>query len=145
MVSGRDLDGPMTSLTELDPSLEDFIIFEEFTTSPASFTLNGFLFTLLGLYDWAALEPKAADGMFAVARHYFECGLATAVYALPYYDLGGFSAYDLGHVLDGGPPNIQVEYHAIHITLLHALNSIHPLPELAAFEAKWRGYVDGNG
>jgi hypothetical protein len=138
LATSRAAGGPMETLYYLDPALDDFITFEEFATETPFYTLNGFLFTLLGVYDWSTLGSESAGSPAAgLAGSLFECGLATAIYTLPYYDVDGFSAYDLGHVLTDGPANVQAEYHAIHIELLHALNSIRPMPELQRWLDEW--------
>jgi hypothetical protein len=133
--------GSRTTLSDLDPALAGFLTLEEYPTDPSSFTLNGFGFALLGLYDWWHASPPD-DAFTALAHTAFECGMATLDYVLPFYDVGGFSAYDLGHIVPGGTPNLQMDYHAIHISLLHALNSVSPDAQLQLFEARWRADVD---
>ena len=105
------------------------------------YTLNGFVFTLLGIYDWSTIDPEAAGESAATAGRFFDCGLASVLYTLPYYDVNGMSAYDLGHVLAERPANVQAEYHAIHIQLLNALYSIEPLPGLAEWRDAWMADV----
>ncbi len=134
--------GNRASLTALDRGLSKFMTLEEYPSSPSYLTLNGFMFTMLGLYDWWQLEPEATAGGPAVARDAFESAMATLVYTLPYFDINGMSAYDLGHVISGRAPNVQAQYHLLHIALLHALNSVAPHADLAAFEAAWRKRVD---
>jgi len=56
--------------------------------------------------------------------------------------VGGLSAYDLGHLFRDVPPNVQVYYHPLHISLLHALNSVAPMAELQQWENAWRAAVD---
>src|SRR3989304_1253347 len=60
----------------------------------------------------------------------------------PSPETGGLSAYALGHIIEGGAPNVPPRYHAIHIRLLNALNSVAPHPELAFWRDKWRSQVD---
>lgn len=64
------------------------------------------------------------------------------LYTLPYYDSGRFSAYDLGHILTAGPPNVQPEYHAIHLDLLGALYEISGEPGLLQWLTEWSRAVD---
>ncbi len=134
--------GNRGSLSALNPGLAKFMTLEEYPSTPSYLTLNGFMFTMLGLYDWWQLEPAATAGAPAVARDAFESAMATLVYTLPYFDINGMSAYDLGHVIAGRAPNLQAQYHLLHIALLHALNSVAPHPDLAAFEAIWRKRID---
>lgn len=128
--------GVMDTMDDLDPSLGSYIIFEEYLSEPASYTLNGFMYTLLGLYDWAEVTRNDR------AAYYYERGLDTLRRVLPYYDLGGFSAYDLSHITWDRPPNVPVRYHSVHLYLLHALNSITNDPVLEHFSETWKSYVN---
>lgn len=51
MVTPVSEGGTLDSLEDIDPSLKNYLIFEEYISKPASYTLNGFMFSLLGLYD----------------------------------------------------------------------------------------------
>jgi hypothetical protein len=130
--------GVMATLSDLDPSLKEYIIFEEYLSEPNNYTLNGFMFTLLGLYDWTNINSPQSDE----ASLYFSKGLETLVKILPYYDIGGFTAYDLGHLSFDKNPHIGVNYHFIHIYLLHALHSITRNDHLFYYENRWSQYVN---
>jgi hypothetical protein len=130
--------GVTQDLRFLDPSLSRWIIVDEYPALPSAYTLNGFMFALLGVYDWSNLNPL---GQSAVAQVYFARYLATLDRILPYYDVGGFSAYDLGHIVYSSQPNLDPDYHATHIYLLHALGSVTQDPVLAQYEDLWRSYV----
>ena len=98
------------------------IFFEEYPTPKPSFVLNGFMFSLLGLYDaWKVIGSEDA------ARLYSD-GIKTLTAALPFFDLGDRSAYDLTHLQKGNesmPPNpARPGYHDTHIRLLDAFNGI---------------------
>lgn len=97
LVTPIERGGPMGTLKDLCPSLQDYIIFEGFITRPNNYTLNGFMFTLLGLYDWSHVPSKTRD----TAKLYFEKGIVTLEKILPYHDLGGFTAYDLTYLTYG--------------------------------------------
>jgi len=43
--------GTLTNMADLNPSLYKYIFFEEYFSKPNGYTLNGFMFTLLGIYD----------------------------------------------------------------------------------------------
>lgn len=133
--------GPRGTLADLDPLLSGYVSFQEYPSTPDTYTLNGHMYTLLGLYDWWQLDDAATDGPSALAHRYFECGLATVELTLPLYDVGGFSAYDLGHVVLGATPNLQQWYHAFHISLLHALRAVTGRDSLRPFEELWASYV----
>jgi heparosan-N-sulfate-glucuronate 5-epimerase len=126
--------GGLTDLGDLDPSLSGFPYFAEYPLKPNSFTLNGFMFTLLGLYDWSQFDPDAAAA--------FESGLLTLERVLPYHDLEGYSTYDLVHMVENQKPYVPMPYEGIHVYLLHALNSVSPRPIMLAYENKWRAKID---
>lgn len=136
--------GPQTSLGNLDPSLSGRKFFLEYPVEPNVYTLNGYMFTLLGLYDWAT-EAKSSE-----AKKIFEEGIETLEKILPYYDLGTFSAYDLSYIthsrlpfLQPRAPHIAPRYHAIHIAQLRALHSVTGSPALRDTAEKWQGYAVG--
>ncbi len=127
--------GVLTTLADIDPSLSQYLWIEEYVSSPANYTLNGYMFALLGLHDWSHYNPVAGD--------YFGKGIESLVNILPYYDIGGFSCYDLGHLTFGGkPPHVGVKYHGVHIKLLHALHSITGNRWLQHFEHLWQSYIE---
>ena len=47
--------GPRSNLADLDPSLKGKLFYLEYYTAPNSYTLNGYMFALLGLYDWSTV------------------------------------------------------------------------------------------
>lgn len=134
--------GTMSTLADLDPSLRDYIFFEEYVSIPNSYTLNGYMFALLGLYDWMEVTGEYQGSSNELAEFYFKSGIKTLINVLPYYDIGGFSAYDLGHMTFDKEPHVGVGYHAVHIYLLHALHSVTGQQELKYYEELWSSYVD---
>jgi len=131
--------GDTDDLSSLDPSLSSEIIIEEYPAEPPGFTLNGFMFAMLGVYDWAQVDANLAKRN--AASFYFSEYVQTLDHILPYYDLGGFSAYDLGHITYHREPLLYAYYHAIHIYELHALYSITNDPVLKKYEMLWRSDV----
>jgi len=136
--------GPMSTLEDLDPSLSKRVFFLEYPVEPNVFTLNGYMFTLLGLYDWAT-EAQSTE-----AKNLFKDGIETLEKILPYYDLGTFSAYDLSYIthsrlpyLQPRAPHIAPRYHAIHIAQLRALSSVTGNNLLSQRAEKWQGYAEG--
>lgn len=135
--------GCMDTLNDLKPlaaSLRNNIIFEEYISKPSSYTLNGFMFTLLGLYDWT--QVNSPDKSKEVAQDYFEKGIKTLKIILPYYDIGGFSLYDLSYITYKLPPKSASNYHAVHIQLLNALSKVTGETELKEYEKKWISYIN---
>jgi hypothetical protein len=114
---------------------ESHRFYEEYPTQPSSFTLNGFMFSLFGLYDLGQADP-AGD-----SDELFGAGLETLELALPHYDTGGVSAYHLGHLTN--PPRpvyASLGYHWIHVMQLAALDSIAPNPTLETYHDRWAAY-----
>lgn len=135
--------GPLGTLAELDGRLAERIWFHEYPGNIDAYTLNGFMYITLGLYDWWQLEPSAKSGSSAIARRYFECAMSSLLAVLPLYDFDGFSVYDLGYRLRDAAPNFQPEYHALHISLLHALRSVTGEQALRTYEQRWIDDVSG--
>ena len=116
--------GVMTSLKDFSAQHAGEIFFEEYVSQPANYTLNGYIFALLGIYDWSQID-KNINANQDVAKDLFERGIRSLHILLPNYDLGKISAYDLGYVtVKGKKPHISKGYHAVHIYLLNALYSI---------------------
>lgn len=113
--------------------------YEECPTDPPSFILNGFMFSLVGLYD---LYKETDDRK---TKKLYNEGITSLKKMLPLYDLGNRTAYDLTHyTTDGGYPNVaKWGYHITHIHLLAALNSIEKDPKLDETLLRWKGYLTG--
>lgn len=131
--------GPLVTLEDLDKSLDNYIFFEEYLTTPNVYTLNGYMFTLLGLYDWAEVTDSRE------ARSLFKSGMRTLEKLLPYYDIGEFSAYDLSFLTHERPnyltpakPHAALRYHAVHITELSALSDITGNIIVKSYLEKWQ-------
>lgn len=138
----KEKGGLRVSLGDLDPSLSENIFFEEYVSTPNSYTLNGYMFTLLGIYDWSratASHPQAFganDSAWA-----FKEGIESLQYILHLYDMGGFTNYDLGFMNYRVAPRLFPGYHALHIQLLRAVYSITGVKQFHHFEELWRSYL----
>lgn len=106
--------------------------FEEYPTTPPSHVLNGFMFTVIGLWDLSPWSPEAAE-LYAKSRK-------TLVRALPLYDRGAerLSAYHLGFRSAGQPVVTSTGYHWVHREQLRALAGIDPDPVISDFVKRWR-------
>jgi hypothetical protein len=134
--------GVRSNLATLDPSLSAYVFFEEFASSPDGYTLNGFMFTMLGIYDWCALGHKENLADHLECARDFTSAIRTLTKILPYYDLGTFSAYDLGQYTYQKPaPHVSAHYHMVHIYLLHTLHELTDEPILKNFEERWSADV----
>jgi heparosan-N-sulfate-glucuronate 5-epimerase len=140
LLLSTDEGGPTTTLAALHPSLASYVWHEEWPVSPPPYTLNGFMFVLLGLYDWGELPVHSVAT--ERAREAFQQGMATLLVVLPYFDLGGFTAYDLRHLLIGAPPLPASDYHAVHIGTIHALRRITHSRQLHEAELSWALQVE---
>lgn len=113
--------------------------YEEYPTQPASYTLNGFMFTLIGLYDLYAVTGNEVAGQL------YKTGINTLEFALPFYDCSGVSLYHLGHLMYKTTSLFYLErYHLVHIIELRTLNQIENSDVLKYYADKWEGYVKEN-
>lgn len=101
--------------------------YEEYPTSPASFVLNGFIYSLLGLYDLKQISPKTKGGKEAAIL--YEQGMESLKKLLLMFDTGSGSVYDLRHFNLGSAPNIaRWDYHVTHVNQLLLLATIDDDP-----------------
>ncbi|XP_028158304.1 D-glucuronyl C5-epimerase [Ostrinia furnacalis] len=121
--------------------MDKHVWYEEYPTKPPLFVLNGFIYTLLGLYDVHAAE---GDNTVSLARKLFDDGMASLKALLPLYDTGGGSFYDLRHFTLGVSPNIaRWDYHATHVNQLYLLAGLDDDPILINTARRWEGYMQG--
>lgn len=107
--------------------------FEEYPTTPGTFTLNGFQFTLIGLADLASLGDDRAQRLY-------RSGEKTLTAFLPFYDAGTTTAYHLGWITMKQPFHQARGYHRTHVMLLRALNHIRPNPVFLSWAHRWSQY-----
>jgi heparosan-N-sulfate-glucuronate 5-epimerase len=116
--------------------------FEEYPTKPSTFVLNGFMYSLLGLYDVRKLGvPGAAEK----AGKLYEEGVKSLIKMLPLYDTGSGTMYDLRHfTVPGIAPNLaRLDYHVTHINQLLTFATIHEDPIFSATAERWIAYTEG--
>lgn len=129
--------GTTSSMADLDPSLCKYVWYQEWVVEPQVFTLNGFGFTLLGLYEWAEVMGSER------AKAAFDAGISSLDHSLPLFDFGGWSAYDLSFMTyDREVPHAAADYHMVHIELLNALYSVTGDPVLKQWADKWKSYIE---
>jgi hypothetical protein len=103
--------------------------YEEYPTKKGSYTLNGFMYTLLGLYDLAPWSKSA--------KRLYVRGRRTLIASLHLFDrASGPSIYHLGYRY-GYPVHISAKYNAIHVVELEALNWIGPNRTLRRYRDRW--------
>lgn len=113
--------------------------YEEYPTPDAgSFVLNGYLYTLVGLYD---LIEEFNDSL-SIAL--YENGIISLSAMIGLFDLGCASSYDLvHHSVPTTAPNIAREgYHNLHITLISVMNIIED-DTYQSVEDRWIDYANG--
>lgn len=113
-----------------------FDFLEEYPLPEPRHTLNGFLYTLIGLSDLRHLDERLFQKVNP-ARF-----VETLEQVLPRYDLGFWSTYDL-HVAPGGNRNpATFDYHCLHISQLAYLGHIFRSEKLLSFSERWAAYRD---
>lgn len=115
--------------------------YEEYPTKPASFVLNGFIYSLLGLYDLMIIAPTTQA---REAEVLFDEGMASLKRMLTLFDMGSTTAYDLRHFTLGIAPNLaRWDYHAAHVNQLLLLSSIDSDEIFKQTAERWIGYMSG--
>lgn len=106
---------------------------EEYLVTPPSHILNGFIWALWGVRDYAAAEKSAqAEALF------MEC-VETLVRVLPRYDTGSWSLYELSPTLL--PMVASSFYHRLHVVQLRALAGMTGLSVFSEFADRWEKYA----
>lgn len=134
--------GTATTLAHFPPERSNAPFIMEYPQDPPVYTLNGYMFSILGLYDWALITGSGE------ARRHAEEAIKTLKILLPYYDLGVVSAYDLSYItipkLRNGnrrTPHVGNGYHTVHIELLWALHKLTGEPMLLEYADRWVSYA----
>ncbi|RUS71622.1 hypothetical protein EGW08_020614 [Elysia chlorotica] len=119
-----------------------YVWYEEYPTQPSSFVLNGFIYSLLGVYDF----KEVAQGKEKVtAERIYQAGMSSLKAMLMMYDSGVGTLYDLRHVVIGIEPNrARWDYHTTHIELLMQLATIDGDPLFKNTHKRWQRYLVGN-
>uniref|UniRef100_W8AM00 heparosan-N-sulfate-glucuronate 5-epimerase n=1 Tax=Ceratitis capitata TaxID=7213 RepID=W8AM00_CERCA len=121
--------------------MDKYYWYEEYPTTPASFVLNGFIYSLLGLYD---LNSTAPLSIAREAGKLFHQGMFSLKKMLLLYDTGSGTSYDLRHLSLGTAPNLaRDDYHATHVSQLLLLSTIDSDPLLMETAERWKGYMFG--
>lgn len=121
--------------------LGKYIWFEEYPTSPPSYVLNGFIYSLIGLYDLNATSPQNYS---VEAGQLFDNGMMSLKKMLTLYDTGSGSTYDLRHFSLGIAPNLaRWDYHATHVNQLLLLATIDKDPIISQTAERWKDYMNG--
>lgn len=115
--------------------------YEEYPTTPSSFVLNGFIYSLIGLYD---LKETAGEKLGREAKLLYDRGMESLKAMLPLYDTGSGSIYDLRHFMLNTAPNLaRWDYHTTHINQLQLLSSIDDSSVFKEVIKRWKSYLKG--
>ncbi len=107
---------------------------EEYIVRPPSHILNGFIWAVWGVYDYARFTGAAE------AQALFDACISTIETALPEYDTGRWSLYELPA---GGPPMPASRYyHELHIVQLRVLQRLTGVATFGVFADRWQEYLD---
>ncbi|MFX0195744.1 MAG: D-glucuronyl C5-epimerase family protein [Candidatus Hodarchaeota archaeon] len=115
------------------------IFYEEYPTTPPNHVLNGFIYSLLGIYDhYRVTKSKLSFELFTK-------GIDTLVRTIPNYDTGFWSKYSLSKKSNvGNHFNLASPvYHNIHINQLKILYRITQEKIFDYYAKKWQRYQQG--
>jgi len=108
------------------------IIFEEYPTGKMNGVLNGFIFSVLGLYDlFTHANNEKAKTLFTQSIRSLRDNITD-------YDAGYWSRYDLRR--DGRLASVK--YHKLHLELLEILYRITGDTYFIDVRNKWNGYYE---
>lgn len=131
----------MDTLEALDPNLGNKVFFQEYVNTTSSYTLNGYIFTLMGLYDWWHVKETQNKYYSNIAYEYFNKGIDSLKCILPYYDIGGFTSYDLYYITNNSKPNSAGYYHSVHVKQLDTIYYITKDKYFKDMRDLWNSYV----
>lgn len=115
--------------------------YEEYPTTPASFVLNGFIYSLLGIYD---VKEVSKGNSATKAKMLFDNGMNSLKKMLLMFDSGTGTFYDLRHLTLGIAPNrARWDYHTVHINQLNLLSLIDNDPLFSSTAQRWTDYMKG--
>lgn len=124
--------------------LDKYVWYEEYPTIPSSFVLNGFIYSLIGLYDVKMAYGGVDDERSRSVALLYEEGMKSLKALLPFFDSGVGSFYDLRHFTSGVAPNLaRWDYHTTHIGQLLLLATIDDAPILKSTAERWIEYMKG--
>lgn len=106
------------------------IVFEEYPTGSTNCVLNGFVFSILGLYDLFIFAKNKK------AEKFFNQSIKSLKDNIKHYDTGYWSRYDLR----SDKRLASIQYHLLHIRLLDILYEITQDAYFIQLRNKWNGY-----
>lgn len=127
--------------------LGKYVWYEEYPTNPSTFVLNGFMYSLVGLYDLKEVLEEhdlTKYEQYSTVTSLFKQGMESLKALLPLFDASSGSVYDLRHFTMKTEPKVaRWDYHSTHINLLYILSTLDSDPVLTETAERWRGYMVG--
>ena len=111
---------------------------EEYIVTPPNHVLNGFVWALWGVRDYAAFfQDDEAWGLW-------ENGLSTLRENLKHYDLGFWTSYDLVRFNDAPQPVMpcSVYYQNLHVVQMVALHALTGEAVFLEYAVRWRSQLN---
>lgn len=109
---------------------EGLLYLEEFPGNPPNTILNGWIFSIFGLYDGILITNRREF------REAFDLTIETLSLKIPYYDAKFWSYYDLKKNL------ASPFYHDLHLSLLKVLFDLTSRGAFLEYYRKWKKYKD---
>jgi heparosan-N-sulfate-glucuronate 5-epimerase len=107
--------------------------FEEYIVSPPTHILNGFIWALWGVYDYALATEETST------RDLFARGVETLLHNLKRYDLGFWSLYEQSGTRL--PMVASSFYHRLHIVQLRLMHRMTGEGTFARIADRWESYT----
>ncbi len=105
------------------------VFFEEFVSEASPTVLNGWIFSIFGLYDIYLLTNEEKY------KHILDKSLNTLKENLKKYDCSYWSYYDMNKKM------ASPFYHNLHIAMLKVLYDLFGIDEFRIYEKKWKKYT----
>lgn len=115
----------------LHEAIDGDLWYEEYPAKPPIHVLNGHIYTLLGVLDYARVSDDE------LARERWRQAASTALTHLEAFDLGYWSLYDLGH----REPTNRHYHKNIHIPQLRILAGLTGKPAFNDVADRWESYL----
>jgi heparosan-N-sulfate-glucuronate 5-epimerase len=118
-------EGGVTSVEE-----DGSVFYEEVAQRPLTHTLNGFIYSLWGIYDFYRVTRDSA------ALKLFQQGVIALKQRIGDYDSGKWSYYNLS-----SPPRLaSLGYHKVHTSQLYVMHRITGIDNFYTTAVRWHDY-----
>jgi heparosan-N-sulfate-glucuronate 5-epimerase len=111
---------------------EGYVFYDEYPSRKYNHVLNGFIFSLWGLYDLIRLNENSK------AKSLYDKGFHTLIDCLPRFDISYWSLY---HISRGMKNPATIPYHRLHINQLDVMYSISGYDIFKKYQKLWSAYL----